>query len=104
MAGLGQLYLQGGNWDGKQVLPAEFVEASTTSQIETGRDGGYGYFWWTHEQPEFSAYLASGTGGQSIVCIPDLDVVVVTTAVYSTNKSDDVVGLLLKYVVPALMP
>ncbi|MGD9141648.1 MAG: serine hydrolase [bacterium] len=103
MARYGQLHLMNGKWGGEQVLPRDFVAASTSPLIETGLDGAYGYFWWTHEQEEFSAYLASGTGGQYIVCIPALNVVVVTTAVYHTDKSDEVVGLLLKYVVPALL-
>lgn len=103
MARYGQLHLNGGKWAGEQVLPPDYVAASTTQQIETGLDGGYGYTWWIHEQEEFSAYLASGTGGQYIVCIPALNTVVVTTAVYHTDKSDDVVGLLLKYVVSALL-
>jgi len=103
MARYGQLYLRGGSWNGRQILSSEFVETSTTALMDTGADGGYGYLWRTYDQEGFSAFLASGTGGQYIVCIPATDVVVVTTAVYSTDKSDNVAGLLLKYVVPAVM-
>ena len=103
MARLGLLYLRKGKWNGIQIVPEEYVVASTSPLMDTGLDGSYGYMWWTHEQPEFFAFLASGTGGQYIVCIPALDTVVVTTAVYKTAKSDEVVGLLLKYVVPALV-
>jgi CubicO group peptidase (beta-lactamase class C family) len=103
MARLGLLYLRKGKWNGRQVVPEEYVVASTSPLMDTGLDGSYGYMWWTHEQPEFFAFLASGTGGQYIVCIPALDTVVVTTAVYKTAKSDEVAGLLLKYVVPAVV-
>jgi hypothetical protein len=71
-------------------------------QLDTRREGGYGYLWRTYEQEGFSAFLASGTGGQYIVCVPAADVVAVTTAVYSTAKSDQIAELLLKYVVPQL--
>jgi CubicO group peptidase (beta-lactamase class C family) len=103
MARYGLLHLRNGVWDGVQVVPADYVEASTKQQLDTRREGGYGYLWRTYEQEGFSAFMASGTGGQYIVCVPAADAVVVTTAIYSTNKSDDVAGLLIKYVVPALM-
>jgi len=48
-----------------------------------------------------AVFFASGTGGQYIACIPDLDVVVVTTAKYSTDKSNEVAVLLLEKLIPA---
>jgi len=56
LARLGLLYLNRGNWDGKQVLPASFVDQATTSQVPAtapGRSrtllsGAYGFYWWTN--------------------------------------------------------
>ena len=84
MAKLGQLYLQGGVWEGERVLPAEWVEASATPHF-TLQDGfyghtGYGYGWWPKsEQYGEGAYAASGWGDQVILMVPDHDMVVVFT-------------------------
>jgi CubicO group peptidase (beta-lactamase class C family) len=102
MAKYGELYLRGGKWKGRQVLPASWVEASTQSQIDTGVEGGFGFLWWRPPVGGLDLYLASGTGGQYVVCIPTFDAVVVTTAQFNTNKKDVVNELLIKYVVPAL--
>lgn len=102
MARYGQLYLNGGSWNGDQILPSYWIEQSTRRQIDTGLDSGYGYFWRHHSADGLDVFLASGTGGQFIVCVPAFNAVVVTTARYNTDKSDAVAGLLLKYVVPAL--
>jgi CubicO group peptidase (beta-lactamase class C family) len=90
MARLGQLMLRGGRWDGKQVIPAEWVArtTATTTPAETVArtssfvDGlGYGYLWWTFDrarpdEPLRGAYTATGAFGQFITVIPALDMVV----------------------------
>ena len=87
VAKLGQLYLQKGKWDGKQLLPAKWVEQATSKQVpndgaphsKMGTDWqqGYGYQFWrcTHD-----AYRADGAGGQFCVVLPDQDAVVALTA------------------------
>ena len=82
MAKLGYLYLHNGQWNGKQIVPAEWVQSSTTGHMETkglmnaAEDDGYGYFWWIDS---FGGYSAHGFGGQYIFVLPGLDVVVVFT-------------------------
>ncbi|UCC99811.1 MAG: serine hydrolase, partial [Phycisphaerales bacterium] len=50
MARFGQLFLQQGQWQGKQIIPADWVRGSTRSCSQTGRRQiGYGYMWWTIE-------------------------------------------------------
>jgi len=78
MAKLGQLLLDGGVWNGEQIVPAEWVKAATTQAIELPWSGGYGYQWWLY--PESGIYYASGAFDQHIYVIPDLDMVVVFTA------------------------
>lgn len=102
MARYGLLYLQDGMWNGEQLLDPEWVRESVRWQLDA-YEGGYGYFWKRYVNEDIDAFLASGTGGQFIVCIPALDAVVVTTAQFNTDKDYQVVGLLLSYVVPALM-
>ncbi|UXN58761.1 serine hydrolase domain-containing protein [Phyllobacterium zundukense] len=79
-ARFGQLFLDGGRWDGKQVIPAAWVKESTTAYSHTDRGSmGYGYLWWTLNPDVFGrgAALASGYGGQAIAIVPSKRLVVV---------------------------
>jgi CubicO group peptidase (beta-lactamase class C family) len=85
MARFGYLFLREGQWQGRQVIPANWVKESTTSYSDTGRSGsGYGYLWWVAvngnlfpdvKMPEGS-YTAIGHLGKYVVVIPALDLVV----------------------------
>jgi len=74
MAKLGYLYLNHGQWEGEQIVPADWVEKSTTKHMETkglmneAEDDGYGYFWWIDE---YGGYSAHGFGGQYIFVVPN---------------------------------
>ncbi|MBN7809011.1 serine hydrolase [Agrobacterium rosae] len=81
-ARFGQLYLDGGRWNGRQVIPASWVKASTMAYSATDRGSmGYGYLWWTLNPDVFGpgAALASGYGGQAIAIVPAKHLVVVQT-------------------------
>lgn len=92
-AKFGSLYLNQGRWDGRQVIPADWVEESTRKHVaveglESAPDeygeNGYGYLWW-HDQVrtsggEFEVHTAVGNGGQRIVLIPALHLLVVVHA------------------------
>ena len=82
MAKLGELYLNGGRWDGEQIIPADYVLASTTQQSDGDATGGtpYGYQWWVTDASGSPAFYALGYGGQYIYVLPDLDLVVVIGA------------------------
>ena len=77
MAKIGFLYLNGGQWNGEQVVPAAWVEASTSEHIsaETLQEG-YGYQWWVDTA---GTYMALGYGGQYILVVPEEEIVVITT-------------------------
>ena len=98
MAKLGYLYLQGGKWDGQQILSAGWVKAAT--QKHTGTDGelGYGYQWWTY--PTQGAYTALGRYGQTIFVVPEMSLIVVTTA--GIDNHDPIFQLIDKYIFPAV--
>jgi CubicO group peptidase (beta-lactamase class C family) len=84
MARFGLLYLNQGNWNGKQVIPSEWIEKSTSKQIEVPSEpADYGYFWWIksyqYQGQEMDAFEASGNGGNKITVIPELNLVFVLT-------------------------
>ena len=82
MLALGQLYLDGGRWQGDQLVPEEWVERATSTQVEVQGAivPGYGYFWWVGDIADRDAFLAVGFGGQMIVVIPELELVAVVVA------------------------
>jgi CubicO group peptidase (beta-lactamase class C family) len=81
---LGQLYLNGGVWNGKRVISKDWVERSTSRQSTFGKtlgaDHDYGYGWHLYHfevgDRSYRAYAAGGNGGQIVMVIPDLDLVV----------------------------
>ncbi len=79
MAKFGLLYLNKGRYNGKQIVPAAWVETSTATHVTlSGSD--YGYYWWKHHFEAHEAIAAHGYGGQFIFVVPTLDMVIVTTA------------------------
>jgi len=89
MAKFGLLYLNGGTYEGRQIIPSEWVSASLQT-YSTGiygdrlgsylRQIGYGYLWWYAEAGDYSFNYAWGHGGNLIILVHELDMVVVTTA------------------------
>lgn len=82
-AKIGLLFLAQGRWDDAQVVSPEWVAAATVKQAETlgYKAEDYGYGWWI-SRPSIEPtpfFRADGNGGQRIVGIPDLDIVIVTT-------------------------
>jgi CubicO group peptidase (beta-lactamase class C family) len=90
MARLGYLMLRRGQWNGRQVIPADWVDESTRAftpvtqmNPERRREGpfGYGYLWWVWDGPHATgafkgAYAGHGAIGQHIAVLPELDLVV----------------------------
>ncbi|MCO5399292.1 serine hydrolase domain-containing protein [Ralstonia soli] len=86
LARIGQLVLQHGQWNGRQLVPAEWIAESTRPHIDTGIEPGlqYGYQWWLGKvvagDTEQSWIGGIGNGGQRLWIVPGLDMVIVTTA------------------------
>ena len=73
-ARIGYLWLSNGVWEGKQIVSPTWVKAAVTPYIR-GDDDDYGYGWWISED----SYYAYGRGGQEIMVVPDLNVILITT-------------------------
>jgi len=76
---LGQLYAKGGQWEGKPVLPAAFIKASITPHANARQDTDYGYLIWLQTFAGHKAWVMSGSGGQKVAIVPDLELVAVIT-------------------------
>lgn len=90
MAKFGRLYLNGGMWEGEQVVPAQWVKDSTTVQFtRSSGSADYGYQWWvrTFGEARHPAFFAQGHGGQYIFVVPDLELIVVFTSNYTGSSS-----------------
>ncbi len=88
LAKFGLLYLNDGEYNGKQIVPAEWVHDSLQIYSEdvwtvrVGRnwdDNAYGYQWWSIRAGDYRYNLAWGHGGQQIVLLDDLDMMIVVT-------------------------
>lgn len=109
MAKFGQLFLQKGNWNGKQLLPVSWIEEATTAKIlqdpdapQSTRDSsdwlqGYCYQMWRCRN---EAYRGDGAFGQYIIVLPKKDAVIAITA--ETANMQEEIDLVWKYILPAL--
>jgi CubicO group peptidase (beta-lactamase class C family) len=113
MAKFGQLFLQKGKWQGKQVVPEKWVEQSTAKHVvlnEHRKQGvtGYGYLWWIlAPDPEGAGkehiYAAMGFMAQYIFVIPEHDMVVVVTGeTYSREDQNKPIEFLYSHILPAV--
>ena len=104
LAKFGQLYLQKGRWQGRQLLPAAWVEAATSKQTDNKRpatnddwDQGYGYQFWLCRH---GFYRGDGALGQFCIVMPQYDAVLAITS--GTNDMGRVMQLAWDVLVPAL--
>ncbi|MDC0308140.1 beta-lactamase family protein [Planctomycetaceae bacterium] len=79
----GQLYLQKGKWNGKQLIPAKWIEQATSKQVPNGDNPdsdwnqGYGFQFWMCRH---NAYRGDGKDGQFCIVLPEQDAVIAITA------------------------
>jgi CubicO group peptidase (beta-lactamase class C family) len=85
LAKIGFLFLKNGMWEGKQIVPADWVKASVSPAMKVedeGRHWGYGFQWWLQpygKSPEKLAWAARGFGGQELRVVPEYNLIVVFT-------------------------
>ena len=103
IARFGQLYLQKGQWQGKQLVPAAWVDAATSRQMSNGSsptsdwEQGYGYQFW---RCRHGFYRGDGAHGQFCIVMPQYDTVVAITS--GTRDMASVMNLVWDRLVPAL--
>jgi CubicO group peptidase (beta-lactamase class C family) len=104
MVKVGLLYMNKGQWRGRQVLPADWIAASTTKRTTLGGTD-YGYLWWMPylnvSGGRHDAIMATGNGGQRIFLFPALDLVVVITG-GNYNRQSPANTLAIQYILPSL--
>jgi CubicO group peptidase (beta-lactamase class C family) len=89
LARFGLLFLNGGRWNGTQLVPSQWVTESTTRLSDTEQpERGYGYLWWTFTDARsgLSAFFANGYGGQLVVIVPSKRLVLVELVDLSANR------------------
>jgi CubicO group peptidase (beta-lactamase class C family) len=104
MAKIGYLYLREGVWEGKQILPKDWVESSSQRYFQVPDplepwDLDYGYLWWVHGD---GPYAAHGTKGQFIYVFPEKDLVVVITGNIPDSEFVIPQQLIRNYLIPAV--
>lgn len=105
IARFGQLYLQEGEWQGRRLVPAEWIEAATSRQTSNGSapesdwDQGYGYQFW---RCRHGLYRGDGAFGQYCIVLQDQDAVVAITS--GTRDMQGIMNLVWDKLLPALQP
>jgi len=104
MAKMGQMYLDGGVWNGNRIVSEEWVTRSTTTFLSN-----YGYNWWIHNWAtpagNVDVYYAAGNGGNSIYVFEELQMIVVFTGDYFVQPDvfDQQFDLLKNRIIPAIL-
>jgi len=112
MAKLGVLFLNHGRWGDEQVVPADWVRQATATHFRGNSSWGpvdrvsYGLLWWLASADDINLYMALGWGGQFVVCVPALDLVVATSARWqvNANQADAQERAILEVIVEELLP
>lgn len=104
MARFGYLYLMEGEWEGKQIVPKEWVSVSQQKHIERKyiEDNYYGYHWWVSD---YNTYSAVGFSGQWITVVPEHNLVVVFTNDFTEGDNFQWTTperLLTTYIIPSI--
>ena len=105
IARFGQLYLQKGVWNGRQLVPAAWVAAATSLQVANGSapqsdwDQGYGFQFW---RSRHNSFRGDGAFGQYCLVLPDQDAVVVITS--GVRDMQAVMDLVWNALLPAMQP
>jgi CubicO group peptidase (beta-lactamase class C family) len=114
MAALGLIYLNNGSLNSRQIVPTSWVNESLKEHSNGLGDWGimnnigYGYLWWLGEIANYKVFAAIGHGGQFILCVPELDLIVATNA-YSNIGWDqaniqelEILNIIGTYIIPAV--
>lgn len=109
MAKIGFLFINNGRWQGRQVVSQKWIAQAIQQRVDLptlGWADGYGYQWWFQtfnlNGREFDTFRAEGWGGQIILMVPDLNMMVILTgANYTTSPSPSLRGMMETHILPA---
>ncbi len=105
IAKFGQLYLQKGQWNGQQLIPADWIAQATSKQVENAQAPsggnpdwreGYGFQFW---RCRHGAYRGDGKDGQFCIVLPSQDAVIAITA--KTRNMQQQLDLVWEHLLPA---
>ena len=111
----GQLVRDKGQWKGEQLVPQAYLEKALSRIVLTGDDDifgggkdvskqGYGYYWWSADlkvgNTSYFTRSAQGGGGQHIILIEELDLMVVVTGHDNENRTLQMVA---EHIIPAFL-
>lgn len=108
-AKFGQLYKNQGAWNGKQILPQEWIAKSLSRQMTISENEHYGYLFWNKtykvEGMDYEVFYSSGNGGNKIFIFKDQPfVVVITSTAYNKPYGHSQVDKIMKdYIIQAVM-
>jgi CubicO group peptidase (beta-lactamase class C family) len=108
MIKFGQLFVDGGLWNGQRVVSTEWIDASVEQHVALNftLSSGYGYQWWlgrfTYDGQDIESWSTRGFGGQDIFCIPSLNLVVAFTAQNYESNEFLPMSLLQDFILPAV--
>jgi len=115
MAKLGYLFLNGGRWQGKQMIREDWIKDSTKNHVGSMHlpawvqaADGYGYQWWLGSlkvtSRDIRFYGARGRAGQFILVFPDQQIVAVFTGLNDNILMNQHLDMLQRYILPAALP
>lgn len=96
LARLGELYLKGGAWNGRRIVPQAWIQESVRPRIAASEDTWYGYHWWI---PADGSYAARGFGDQILWVLPELQMVIVMTGGSARSLAQPLADL---FILPAV--
>jgi CubicO group peptidase (beta-lactamase class C family) len=114
MAKIGQLFLNGGRWQEKQIVSENWVKESTVNHAGTMKNpawlvaaDGYGYQWWLGSlnaaSNDIRFYAARGRAGQYVLVFPSLQMVAVFTGLNDNKLMNQPLDMLQRYILPAVI-
>lgn len=92
----GQLLLQEGNWEGRQLVPSSYIKEASVKQVDNGKDG-YGYLFW---RGPYNSYRADGKYGQLSIVLPEKNAVIAINA--ESRDTEEMMNCCMDIIVPQL--
>ncbi|MBN1559273.1 serine hydrolase [candidate division KSB1 bacterium] len=109
---IGLLFMNGGRYNDRQIVPREWVSLSTGTHLTTNNavpfGTGYGFLWWTGQQNGHDYYFANGWGGQFIFNFPDLKLTIVAQSNWNLGERPaheqwmNTINIIMTQILPAV--